>query len=258
MKRMLFALSLVCLGLAAAKGAEGDWVSIFNGKDLTGWQGDPKLWSVKDGAVTGSTVGNPLKYNKFLLWTGKLENFELKCKFRMEGGNSGIQYRSKHLEKAGEFVVGGYQADMAVGGNFTGILYEERGRGILAQVGQKIIIDPNGDKYLVGSLGDAGTILGKDFDIKKWHDYLIVAKGNHLRQFIDGKQTIDVIDHQEKARALEGILAFQLHVGGDMIVQFKDIQLKKLPAGGVLSALQAPIPPGAKPVGGKKKAAPKD
>jgi hypothetical protein len=245
MKRLLFALCVLGLGVPALLAADDDWVSIFNGKDLMGWEGDPKLWSVKDGAITGSTIDNPLKYNKFLLWTGTVDNFELKCKFRMDGGNSGIQYRSKHLKDKGEFVVGGYQADMAVGGNYTGILYEERGRQILAQVGQKIIIDPKGTKYLVGSLGDG---LGKKFDIKEWHDYLIVAKGNHLQQFIDGKQTIDVIDHDQAGRALDGILALQIHVGGDMITQFKDIQLKKLPAGGVLSLEQAPIPKDAKKV----------
>jgi hypothetical protein len=246
MKRLLLAASILGLGVTAALAADDDWMSIFNGKDLSGWRGDPKLWSVKDGAITGSTVGNPLKYNKFLLWDGKLGNFELKCKFRMDGGNSGIQYRSKHLTDKGEFVVGGYQADMDNGGQFTGILYEEQGRGILAQVGQKVIIDPKGVKFLVGSLGDRKTIFGDKFNIKDWHDYLIIAKGNHVQQFIDGKQTIDLIDHQESKRALEGIIAFQLHVGGDMIAQFKDIQLKKLPAGGVLSVEQAPIPPGAK------------
>jgi Domain of Unknown Function (DUF1080) len=248
MKRLFFAVLVLGLGAAASLAADEGWVSLFNGKDLTGWQGDPKLWSVKDGAITGSTIGNPLKYNKFLLWDGVLDNFELKCKFRMEGGNSGIQYRSKHLKDKGEFVVGGYQADMAVGGNFTGILYEERGRGILAQVGQKIIIDPKGAKYLVGSLGEGGNVLGKKFDIKEWHDYLIIAKGNHLQQFIDGKQTIDVIDHDEGRRALQGILALQLHVGGDMIAEFKDIQLKKLPTGGVHSLQEAPIPADAKKV----------
>ncbi len=247
MKRLLFALCMFGFSVAALA-ADDDWVSIFNGKDLTGFEGDPKLWSVKDGVLTGSTAGNKLKYNKFLLWTGKVDNFELKCKFRMEGGNSGIQYRSKHLKDKGEWVVGGYQADMAVGNNFTGILYEERARGILATVGQKIIIDPKGVKYQVGSLGDAASIMGKDFDITKWHDYLIIAKGNHLQQFIDGKQTIDVIDHHEAGRALEGIVAFQLHVGGDMIAQFKDIQIKKLPAGGILSLEQAPIPADAKKV----------
>src|SRR5436305_10874805 len=107
MKRLLFALVLLVGAASTLCAADDNWISIFNGKDLTGWEGDPKLWSVKDGALTGSTVGNPLKYNKFLLWTGKVDNFELKCKFRMEGGNSGIQYRSKHLKDKGEWVVGG-------------------------------------------------------------------------------------------------------------------------------------------------------
>ena len=246
-------VAILFLALAVPAALGQDWESLFNGRDLSGWDGDQTLWSVKDGAITGATTKDaPLKYNKFLLWSGKLENFELKLKFRMEGGNSGVQYRSKHLEKAGEFVVGGYQADMDSGGGFTGILYEERGRGILAQRGQKVIIDPNGDKYLVGSLGDAKDLLGK-FDIKEWHDYHIVANGNHLKQFIDGKQTVDVIDHHDKARALDGILAFQIHVGPAMVVQFKDIQLKRLPAGGVKAPDETPLPPDAEKIGAKKK-----
>jgi len=240
MRRLLFTICFLGLAGSAAIAEDNGWVSIFNGKDLTGWEGNPKLWSVKDGAITGSTIGNPLKYNQFLLWTGKVDNFELKCKFRMEGGNSGIQYRSKHLKDRGDFVVGGYQADMDAGGKFTGILYEEQGRGILAQVGQKIIIDPKGAKHISGSLGNSESIFGKKFDIKDWHDYLIIANGNHLQQFIDGKQTIDVVDHDKSGRALDGILALQLHTGFDMIAQFKDIELKKLPAGGVLSPEKAP------------------
>lgn len=247
MKRLLATLTLLTFGATATLADDG-WVSIFDGKDLKGYEGDPSLWSVKDGAITGSTVGHRIPYNKFLLWTGKVENFELKCKFRMDGGNSGIQYRSRHLTKAGQFVVGGYQADMDAGGQFTGILYEERARGILAQVGQKIIIDPKGRKHLVGSLGTRASILGKNFNIKDWHDYLIVGKGNHLQQFIDGKQTIDVIDLDTAHRAMEGIIAFQLHAGFDMVAQFKDVQLKKLPEGGILSPEQAPIPADAKVV----------
>lgn len=233
MKRLVVSMFVLACVVSTGLSGEGDWVSIFNGKDLKGWEGDTQLWSVKDGTITGSTVGAKLTYNKFLLWTGKVDNFELKCKFRMEGGNSGIQYRSKHLKDKGEWVVAGYQADMDAKGGFTGILYEEgTGRNILATVGQKVVIEPDGKKKVVGKLGD--NILGKDFDIKNWHDYLIVAKGNHLQQFIDGKQTIDLVDHQESKRAMEGILALQLHVGPGMTVQFKDIQLKKLPPGGVI------------------------
>jgi hypothetical protein len=114
---------------------------------------------------------------------------------------------------------------------YTGILYEERGRGILAEVGQKVVIEDKGKPKVIGSLGD--KILD-NFDIAKWHDYHIVANGNHLLQFIDGKQTIDVVDHDKKGRALEGILALQIHVGGPMLVQFKDLELKRLPDGGII------------------------
>jgi hypothetical protein len=229
--RNLASLAIVLLASAVCRAQE--WEPIFNGKDLTGWEGSAH-WSAKDGIISGTITKDTLiKTNTFLIWkAGTVANFELKCKFRMEGGNSGIQYRSVHLskDKADPYIVKGYQADMAVS-SFTGILYEERGRGIIAQVGQKVVIDRKGKKEVVGSLGD--NIL-RDFDITKWHEYRIVAKGNHLEQYIDGKQTIDVVDHDEKGRAMEGIVALQIHVGGPMLVQFKELELKRLPAGGII------------------------
>ena len=86
---------------------------------------------------------------------------------------------------------------------------------------------------ILGMTTRGDKILDK-FDITKWHEYHIIAKGNHLQQFIDGKQTIDVVDHDKKGRALEGILALQIHVGGPMLVQFKDLELKRLPEGGII------------------------
>lgn len=231
MKRFLFVLTLT-LATAASAGAQ-EWQKIFDGKSLKGWEGDSH-WIVKDDAISGVITKDTLiKTNTFLIWKdGKVANFELKCKFRMEGGNSGIQYRSTHLdkEKADPFIVKGYQADIAAG-RFMGILYEERGRGIIAEVGQKIVIDDKGKKQVIGSLGE--KLLDK-FDIGEWHEYHIIAKGNHLQQFIDGKLTIDLIDHDKKGRALEGILALQIHVGGPMVVQFKDLELKRLPEGGII------------------------
>src|SRR5579862_958250 len=186
MKRFLFVLGLVLATATSASAQE--WQKLFDGKTLTGWEGSAH-WVVKDGAICGVITKDTLiKTNTFLIWKGgTVANFQLKCKFRMEGGNSGIQYRSIHLakDKADPFIVKGYQADMAVN-TFTGILYEERGRGILAQVGQKVTIDDSGKPKVVGSLGE--NIL-RDFDIKQWHEYHIIAKGNHLQQFIDGKQT---------------------------------------------------------------------
>jgi hypothetical protein len=233
--KVLSALTLGAALLAQpvlVPGAEQGFRSIFDGKDLTGWEGNPKLWSVKDGAITGQTTAdNPAKGNTFLIWTnGTLADFELRCSFKLVPGdaqgfaNSGIQYRSKVVDPA-NWVVGGYQADMEAGKTYTGILYEERFRGIMAERGQKVVWDNNDKKQVVGSVGDADAI---EASIKKgdWNEYMIIAKGNHLQQFVNGKQTIDVTDDCEAKRAMSGVLALQLHAGPPMMAQFKSIRIK--------------------------------
>ncbi len=222
------------LTLLDDKPGEKGFRTIFNGKDLTGWDGNPKLWSVQDGAITGrSTPENPVRVNTFLIWTnGVLTDFELRCSFKLvpnndQGfANSGIQYRSKVVDPA-NWVVGGYQADMEAGPNYTGILYEERFRGIMALRGEKVVWDNEGKKQVVGSVGSAAEI---EASLHKgdWNDYVIIAQGNHLQQFINGKQTVDVTDDCESKRALSGILALQMHVGGPFTAQFKDIRIKNL------------------------------
>ncbi len=221
-----------------AQSTEPGFESLFNGTDLAGWDGNPKLWSVKDGAITGQTTAdNPAKGNTFLIWTnGTVGDFELRCSFRLVPGdsqgfaNSGIQYRSKILDPA-NWVVGGYQADMEAGPNYTGILYEERFRGIMAQRGEKVVWDSDCKKQVVGSVGTAADIEGS---VKKgdWNDYVIIARGNHLQQFVNGRQTIDVTDECEAKRAMNGVLALQLHAGAPMMAQFKNIRIKNLAAGG--------------------------
>jgi hypothetical protein len=213
---------------------EKGFTGIFNGKDLSGWDGNPKLWSVQDGAITGQTTAeNPAKGNTFLIWTnGTVADFELRCFFKLTPGdskgfaNSGIQYRSKVFDPA-NWVVGGYQADMEAGPTYTGILYEERIRGIMAARGEKVVWDKDGKKQVVGSLGDPAEI-GAAIKKGDWNEYVIIAKGNHVQQFINGHQTIDVLDECEAKRAMSGVLALQLHAGPPMTVQFKNIRLKKL------------------------------
>ena len=200
--------------------------SLFNGRDLSGWDGDPRFWSARDGTITGQTTReNPLKGNTFLVWRGgTVEDFELRLSYRIVGGNSGIQYRSKDL---GNWVVGGYQADLEAGKKYTGILYEERGRGILAERGQKTVIDASGKVNVVGSVGNSDEILAaiKQAD---WNDYVVVAQGNHMVHRINGRVTVDVTDEQTEKRVMSGILALQLHAGEPMLIQFKDIRLKRL------------------------------
>lgn len=234
-QKILLALALCAALVARAADTEAGFKSIFNGKDLTGWDGNPQLWSVKEGAIVGqTTTNNPLKGNTFLIWTnGTTADFELRCAYRITPmsdkgfGNSGIQYRSTVLDPAG-WVVGGYQADMEAGPTYSGILYEERmTRGIMAARGEKVVWDKDGKKQVTGSVGKSEEIQAA---IKKeaWNDYVIIAKGNHLQHFINGLPTVDVTDECEAKAAKSGVLALQIHAGPPMKVQFRNIRLKKL------------------------------
>jgi type 1 glutamine amidotransferase len=205
---------------------EAGFKAIFNGQDLTGWEGKPEFWSVKDGAIVGQTTAeNPTRGNTFLIWRdGEVDDFELRLKFRIQGGNSGVQYRSKDL---GNFVVGGYQADFEAGDKWNGTLYEEKGRGVLAARGQRVTITPDGNRQQGEPVGDPDE-LGKVVKKGDWNEYTIIARGNHLIQKINGQLMCEVIDEQAGKRAMSGILALQLHAGPPMTVEFKDIRLKRL------------------------------
>ncbi|MGA1235366.1 MAG: 3-keto-disaccharide hydrolase [Limisphaerales bacterium] len=220
---------------STTQSADG-WRSLFNGKDLTGWTGNPALWSVQDGAITGVTSADKkLTHNTFLVCEDAvLTDFELTLSYRIVNGNSGIQYRSKVMSQ-GDFgpIVGGYQADFEAGTTYSGILYEERGRGILAQRGQKTVIREGDDGKtkvdVVGSVGSSDAIQAA-IKHEDWNHYRIVANGNHLQHFINGLQTVDVVDEQAGQAAKSGVLALQIHVGPPMTVQFKDIKIRSLAA----------------------------
>jgi hypothetical protein len=221
-----------------AADVEPGFKSLFNGKDPTGWAGRPNHWSVEEGVITGVTSKeNPAKGNNFLIAKDGdrnliVDDFELRFSYSFTGpwGNSGLQYRSKDR---GNFVVNGYQADFEVGAGFSGILYEEGGRGILCQRGQKVVIKEDPDKpgktkiEVTGKLGDSKEIQAA-IHTNGWNDYVIIAKGNHLQHFINGQQTADVTDEQESKAAKSGILALQIHAGPPMKIQFKNIRIKSL------------------------------
>lgn len=224
---------------AAISFASAGEKEIFNGKDLSGWEGNKELWSVEDGTITGRTPASDetpeksiLKHNTFLVWKGgTVGDFELTFQYRIEKGNSGVQYRSKELP-AGENgpIISGYQADFEAGKTYSGILYEERGRGILAKRGEKTVIKPaadGGKKPVVevtGSVGDSAAIQAS-IKQEDWNEYRIVAKGNHVQHFINGQQTIDVTDEDTANAPKEGLLALQIHAGPPMVVQFKNFKL---------------------------------
>ena len=230
--------------------------AIFNGKDLEGWDGSPDYWSVEDGCLTGVTDGS-LKMNRFITWKGgTVKNFDLRVKVKVTaGGNSGLQYRGQERPDLGDWVVTGYQADVVPGkAEYNGMLYEERGRRILAHTGEKVIIDTEAQPWVVGALPM------KEFPADQWHDYHVRVEGNHHRHWIDGHQTVDVIDLDETGRALEGVIAVQVHVGPAMKIQYRDFFLRHLKADlPLIIPEEAPIPKTAVKVvpqggGGKPKA----
>jgi choline-sulfatase len=222
------------------KAGKDGFVNLFNGKNLNGWTGESKHWSVKDGAITGTADGS-LDRNHFISWTGStIRNFDLRMKVKItNGGNSGIQYRSTSRPEIGLDVVSGYQCDVVSNNpDYNGMLYEERQRRILSHAGEKVIIDPKGQPWVIEKLPTADPAPGQ------WHDFRILAQGNHLQHWIDGRPTADLIDLDEKGRSLDGVLAMQVHVGPAMEVQFKDIRIKHLPDDlPLITPAQAPIPP---------------
>lgn len=217
--KSLFVLAIAILSASTAFAKEAK--ELFNGKDLDGWDGDPAVWSVEDGAIVGRTKEKQLKHNEFLIWKGgDVRDFKLTLQYRIEGGNSGIQYRSKVLDPK-EWIVGGYQADIDSGPTYSGILYEEKMRGILAKRGERMAIDKDG-KRTIEKIGDAAE-LQKSIHTDNWNDYTIEVRGERMTHTINGKLMSETIDRDEKKRAKSGVLALQVHAGPPMTVKFRKL-----------------------------------
>lgn len=247
---MKLRLALLSLATAAAAfAADAGFKPLFNGKDLSGWKG-LDFWSVKNGAIVGQTTAEkPTKGNTFLVYQdAQPGNFELRLKFRLTGqndknwGNSGVQYRSRIVDAAA-FVVAGYQADIDSPFKYTGMLYEEKGRGILMNTGEKIRIGATTQVEDTKKKGGkrSSTAVEKlpgatpaaeieaAYKLGQWTDLTIIANGNHLQHFVNGKLTADVTDTDDKLGAKSGVIALQLHQGQPMTIEFKDVLLKTLP-----------------------------
>jgi len=223
---------VACLALAFALAASAvaappeGFVSLFDGKTLDGWDGNPTLWSVVDGTITGQTKStSQLKHNEFLIWKDQVEDFELRLKFRIEGGNSGIYYRCRKDEKAQDPLIG-TQADFDGSGKWTGVIMEYLLRGILAPRGQKVVIDEKGNQKTVGTVGDPAKLLAA-IDVTKWNDYTVIAQGGHVVLKINGVPQCE-LDDRDPRRIVRGWLGVQVHRGPPMKVQFKDIYFKDL------------------------------
>lgn len=203
---------------------------IFDGKTMTGWDGDPAFWRVENGVLVGeSTAERPLPRNTFVIWRGgRPKNFELKLRYRMNATNSGIQYRSVEAPDVGQWVLKGYQADLDFQNTYTGQLYEERGRGFLALRGQSTWIGEGVAPRVVGSLGD-GDALKAHVKVNDWNTFHVIARGNVLVHILNGHVMSIAVDDDAGRRAMEGLIGFQMHTGPPMKVEFTDVWLKTYP-----------------------------
>lgn len=220
---------------APALVAEGT-IELFNGKDLSGWDGDPKLWSVRDGVIHGETTPeNPANGNTFLIWQGgKPKDFELRFSFRCnDANNSGVQYRSKHIETKdakNKWVVRGYQHEIRNESkmpNVTGFIYDEGGkRGRICLAGEQAVWE-KGAKRVISQCIDAEAY-AKLFRLNDWNDVVILAEGNHIQHYLNGQLILDFTDADPDVALVEGVVALQLHAGKPMWAEFRDLKLRAL------------------------------
>lgn len=242
MIRYFLALALVLTMPALSQADDAppessDMKTIFNGKDLSGWDGNPDLWSVRDGVIHGETTEEKkADGNTFLIWKdGMTKDFELRLSFRCNAtNNSGIQYRSKHITEGNprnKWVVRGYQHELRNEidfPNISGFIYDEGGkRGRICLVGEKASWEADGKKLESASLIDqAGW--KQLFRLDDWNDVVIIAKGNHIQHFMNGKLILDFTDNEPNLALSEGVLALQLHAGKPMWAEFRNIRIREL------------------------------
>ena len=208
----------------AEESCEQEFESMFNGKNLTDWEGLPGWWEVRDGAIVAESTPEKPSPTHYLYWKGgEPADFEMRCLYRIsgEGGNSGIQFRS---EPRPNFDIWGYQADFDTDHNYTGYLYQHD-RGLVAGRGQEVVIDEEGERT-VTTFADSDELLEavKDDD---WNEYRILAKGRRIVLWINGVRMCEVEDHEEKYALPKGIIALQMHAGPPMKVQFKDLRIRR-------------------------------
>lgn len=231
-------LITLCLGVIffaffSAKIFDKGFVPMFDGKTLNGWEGDPTYWRVENGEIIGEiTPATIIKVNTFLIWKGgHPADFELTVNYRISAeGNSGVNYRSVRVDSL-PYALKGYQADID-GKNkyklgyprYSGQNYEERGRQFLALRGQRTVIE-NGKPRVVDSVGTQAELL-KSINYDGWNELHIVAIGNNMKHYINGKLMCEVTDNDPAGRKMDGLIGVQVHQGPAMKIEYKDFMIK--------------------------------
>lgn len=230
-------LALFCLPVSLSAQVNDEekkdgFVSIFNGKDLTDWDGDKNIWRAEDGSIvgqTGSEGPTKLTYNTFLAWTGgEVGDFVLRFDIKLTpDGNSGMQYRSWRLEGDPPYRVHGYQADFDGRHAHSGILYAEGFGGILCQRGEESIVEKERKPKNVRKFAE-GDALKKELKVDDWNAYEVTAKDFTFTNKINGHVMSICTDEDKEQRKASGVLAIQAHVGPPMKVEIRNLRLKRL------------------------------
>lgn len=218
------AVCLVTFGGTSFADNELGFVSMFNGKDLSGWEGLPGAWRVEDGSITGeSTTEKPCEKTHYLYYTAaEPGDFILRCDIKLVGGNSGIQFRS---QKRPNFDTDGYQADFDAANQWTGCLYQHK-RGAVVLRGKKATIAKDGtrDELQLAPLAE----LAKEIKDSDWNKYEIIAIGNTISLKLNDVLMCQVEDNDAKNSRKRGVIALQMHQGPPMKVQFRNLRIKVL------------------------------
>jgi len=218
--------------------APDGFITLFNGQDLTGWEGLPGYWSVKDGAIDGTETKENSKQTFLVLSASKQDpthfaNFKLHVTYRFVGdtGNSGIQFRSKMMIPE-NYRIGGYQVDSDPARRYDGNLYDEGGqaggRQIMANRGFKTTWDAANLRHNEPLPETSDALMAFIKPPGEWNALILIADGRHLTTNLNGHLMADVYDNSPKALS-DGMIAIQLHMGFNMTIQAKDIKLKFLP-----------------------------
>jgi hypothetical protein len=218
------------------EGDEPGFESIFDGKTLAGWDGNPTYWRVENGALVGEiTPETVIKSNTFIIWRGdQPKDFELKLEYRITpDGNSGINYRSvvvpDPVTKDNAFAMRGYQLDIDGKSRYTGNNYEEKGRLFLAVRGQTTRVVGTRPPIVLSTFGDS-TELGKVVT-SDWNEVHLIVRDNVLIHTVNRQLMSVVIDDDSPNRPSKGLIGVQVHVGPPMKVEYRNIRLKKFSAG---------------------------
>jgi 3-keto-disaccharide hydrolase len=215
----------------AMTGDEPGFQSIFDDRTLTGWEGNPTYWRVEAGSLVGEiTPATVIKSNTFVVWRGgRPRDFELKLDYRITvGGNSGVNYRSAivpdPVTPENKFAMRGYQCDLDGRKMYPGNNYEEKGRLFLAVRGQMTHVVGGRPPVLLSVLGDTNELANAITD--DWNAIHLIVRGNTLTHMMNGRVMSVVIDDDAPNRPVDGLIGMQVHVGGPMKVEYRNIRLK--------------------------------